>query len=219
MGLRDVTVDPPARDNTMQSFWLAETLKYAWLTFSPPDVLDLDAFVLNTEAHPLRILTGPLPVRPVSPPPAPPSLVPPSFPCPPMLHPSHRACALTANPASSMPHAKHRACMQSPRVALGHFPSCEEGAALLCCNHMCPEPQRRPHCCRCRSRAPRPPRMPNDVRSPAPGACFVAMNGLVATQWGEWDVITVCGLAKGMLANPRSLMAPALPSVKGQRQD
>ena len=69
MGLRDVTADPPARDNTMQSFWLAETLKYAWLTFSPPDVLDLDAYVLNTEAHPLRILTGPLPVRRVSLPP------------------------------------------------------------------------------------------------------------------------------------------------------
>ena len=65
-GLRDVTKDPPARDNTMQSFWLAETLKYAWLTFSPLSVLDLDQYVLNTEAHPLRVLTRPLPraVRP-----------------------------------------------------------------------------------------------------------------------------------------------------------
>lgn len=61
MGLRDVMADPPARDNTMQSFWLAETLKYAWLTFSPADVLDLDTYVLNTEAHPLRILSRPLP--------------------------------------------------------------------------------------------------------------------------------------------------------------
>lgn len=34
--------------------------------------------------------------------------------------------------------------MQSPRVALGHVPSCEEGAALLCCNHMCPEPRGAP---------------------------------------------------------------------------
>ena len=65
-GLRDVTTDPPARDNTMQSFWLAETLKYAWLVFSPPGVLDLGEYVLNTEAHPLRVLTRPLPraVRP-----------------------------------------------------------------------------------------------------------------------------------------------------------
>ena len=60
VGLRDVTADPPARDNTMQSFWLAETLKYAWLTFSPPDALDLDTHVLNTEAHPLRVLTRPV---------------------------------------------------------------------------------------------------------------------------------------------------------------
>ncbi len=34
-GLRDVTVAPPTNDNTMQSFWLAETLKYTWLLFAP----------------------------------------------------------------------------------------------------------------------------------------------------------------------------------------
>ena len=55
-GLKDVTADPPANDNTMQSFWLAETLKYAWLMFAPGDVIDLDEWVLNTEAHPLRIM-------------------------------------------------------------------------------------------------------------------------------------------------------------------
>lgn len=38
-----------------QSFWLAETLKYFFLIFSPPDVVSLDDFVLNTEAHPFRI--------------------------------------------------------------------------------------------------------------------------------------------------------------------
>lgn len=37
-----------------QSFWFAETLKYLYLTFSDPSLLDLDEFVLNTEAHPLR---------------------------------------------------------------------------------------------------------------------------------------------------------------------
>ena len=47
---------PPEKDNTMQSFWLAETLKYLWLIFASPDVISLDEWVLNTEAHPLRIL-------------------------------------------------------------------------------------------------------------------------------------------------------------------
>lgn len=35
-----------------QSFWLAETLKYFYLIFSPPDLISLDDYVLNTEAHP-----------------------------------------------------------------------------------------------------------------------------------------------------------------------
>ena len=47
---------PCQNDNTMQSFWLAETLKYLYLMFSPPDLLPLDKWVLNTEAHPMRIL-------------------------------------------------------------------------------------------------------------------------------------------------------------------
>ena len=38
----------------MQSFFLAETLKYFYLIFSPPDLISLDEFVLNTEAHPFR---------------------------------------------------------------------------------------------------------------------------------------------------------------------
>lgn len=38
----------------MQSFWLSETLKYFYLIFSPPDLIHLDEFVLNTEAHPFR---------------------------------------------------------------------------------------------------------------------------------------------------------------------
>ncbi|CAK0772077.1 hypothetical protein CVIRNUC_003926 [Coccomyxa viridis] len=55
-GLKDVTVMPPEKDNTMQSFWLAETLKYLWLIFASPDVISLDEWVLNTEAHPLPII-------------------------------------------------------------------------------------------------------------------------------------------------------------------
>jgi mannosidase alpha-like ER degradation enhancer 2 len=37
----------------MHSFFLAETLKYAYLTFAP-QALDFDRVVFNTEAHPLR---------------------------------------------------------------------------------------------------------------------------------------------------------------------
>ncbi|KAF9922898.1 hypothetical protein FBU30_006973 [Linnemannia zychae] len=42
-----------SQDNKMESFFLAETLKYLYLIFSTPDVISLDDFVLNTEAHPL----------------------------------------------------------------------------------------------------------------------------------------------------------------------
>jgi mannosidase alpha-like ER degradation enhancer 2 len=38
----------------MESFFLAETLKYAYLLFAPAETLDLEAVVFNTEAHPLR---------------------------------------------------------------------------------------------------------------------------------------------------------------------
>ncbi|CAN8095793.1 unnamed protein product [Discula destructiva] len=54
-GLRDVTqADGGEHLDTMESFWLAETLKYFYLVFSEFDVVDLDTWVLNTEAHPLR---------------------------------------------------------------------------------------------------------------------------------------------------------------------
>ncbi|KAL4793330.1 glycoside hydrolase [Aspergillus venezuelensis] len=49
--LQDVTkVPPPKRDN-MESFWLAETLKYLYLLFSPRDFLPLSEVVFSTEAH------------------------------------------------------------------------------------------------------------------------------------------------------------------------
>ena len=38
----------------MESFFLAETLKYAFLLFAPPQTLDFDAVIFNTEAHPIR---------------------------------------------------------------------------------------------------------------------------------------------------------------------
>jgi len=43
-----------AQRDGMESYFLAETLKYAWLVFAPPRALDFDAIIFNTEAHPLR---------------------------------------------------------------------------------------------------------------------------------------------------------------------
>jgi len=42
--------------NSMQSFFFAETLKYAYLIFSPQSALDLNKTVLNTEAHPFKMV-------------------------------------------------------------------------------------------------------------------------------------------------------------------
>jgi len=49
-------VNTGEKDNMMQSFFLAETLKYLYLLFSPPSVISFDGWVFNTEAHPLRIV-------------------------------------------------------------------------------------------------------------------------------------------------------------------
>jgi mannosyl-oligosaccharide alpha-1,2-mannosidase len=43
------------KEDSMESFWLAETLKYFFLVFSEPEVLALDEWVFNTEAHPFRL--------------------------------------------------------------------------------------------------------------------------------------------------------------------
>ncbi|KAF9335556.1 mannosyl-oligosaccharide alpha-1,2-mannosidase [Podila minutissima] len=43
----------------METFYLAETLKYLYLLFGPNDVLPLDKYVFNTEAHPLPVFTAP----------------------------------------------------------------------------------------------------------------------------------------------------------------
>ncbi|KAJ5505588.1 Glycoside hydrolase family 47 [Penicillium expansum] len=50
--INDVTAQKPVHKDTMESFWLCETLKYFYLLFSDPSVVDLDKYVLNTEAHP-----------------------------------------------------------------------------------------------------------------------------------------------------------------------
>lgn len=51
----DVMKTPVERYDSMESFWLAETLKYFFLIFSDPEEISLDDFVFNTEAHPFRI--------------------------------------------------------------------------------------------------------------------------------------------------------------------
>jgi hypothetical protein len=50
--LADVTTKQKADD--MESFFLAETLKYAYLLFAPEETLEFDAVIFNTEAHPFR---------------------------------------------------------------------------------------------------------------------------------------------------------------------
>ncbi|NXT08218.1 MA1C1 mannosidase, partial [Prunella fulvescens] len=54
-GIRDVYTTTPSHDNMQQSFFLAETLKYLYLLFCEDDVLSLEDWVFNTEAHPLPI--------------------------------------------------------------------------------------------------------------------------------------------------------------------
>jgi mannosyl-oligosaccharide alpha-1,2-mannosidase len=50
----DVTSSNSPKSDRMESFWTAETLKYFFLIFSDPEVVSLDRYVLNTEAHTFR---------------------------------------------------------------------------------------------------------------------------------------------------------------------
>lgn len=40
--------------DSMESFWMAETLKYFYLLYSETDLISLDEWVFNTEAHPFK---------------------------------------------------------------------------------------------------------------------------------------------------------------------
>ena len=57
-GIRNVYHSSPGHDDVMQSFFLAETLKYLYLLFSDDSLISLDQWVFNTEAHPLPIQGG-----------------------------------------------------------------------------------------------------------------------------------------------------------------
>jgi mannosyl-oligosaccharide alpha-1,2-mannosidase len=51
---------PPGIADKMESFFVAETLKYFYMLFEEdPSVLPLDQWVFNTEAHPLPIWGSP----------------------------------------------------------------------------------------------------------------------------------------------------------------
>jgi mannosyl-oligosaccharide alpha-1,2-mannosidase len=47
----------------MESFWLAETLKYMFLLFSPVDTVDREKYILNTEAHPIPLFERQFPSK------------------------------------------------------------------------------------------------------------------------------------------------------------
>ncbi|KAK5584295.1 hypothetical protein RB653_005903 [Dictyostelium firmibasis] len=51
-GLKNVD-DRNDLDNNQQSFFMAETMKYLYLSFQPSNVIPLDRYVFNTEAHPI----------------------------------------------------------------------------------------------------------------------------------------------------------------------
>ena len=53
--LDNVLTESQTQRNKMDSFFTAETLKYLYLLFSDADVLPLDRWVFNTEAHPLQV--------------------------------------------------------------------------------------------------------------------------------------------------------------------
>lgn len=53
-GVNNANVIPPVSDDAQQSWFLAETLKYLYLLFADDNALNLDEWVFNTEAHPVR---------------------------------------------------------------------------------------------------------------------------------------------------------------------
>ena len=56
--LSSVNTPNPSKRDKMESFFLAETLKYLFLLFTDDsDILRLDQWVFNTEAHPLPVWT------------------------------------------------------------------------------------------------------------------------------------------------------------------
>ncbi|KAF9488436.1 hypothetical protein BDN71DRAFT_456120 [Pleurotus eryngii] len=55
--VHDVDEIPAVPNDDMPSYFLAETLKYLYLLFAEADIVPLDKWVFNTEAHPLPVFT------------------------------------------------------------------------------------------------------------------------------------------------------------------
>uniref|UniRef100_A0A4W3H9Q2 alpha-1,2-Mannosidase n=1 Tax=Callorhinchus milii TaxID=7868 RepID=A0A4W3H9Q2_CALMI len=55
-GIKDVYATQPVYDDVQQSFFLAETLKYLYVLFSEDDLLPMDQWIFNTEAHPFPVI-------------------------------------------------------------------------------------------------------------------------------------------------------------------
>lgn len=60
--LKDVSRPSAGVDDRMESFYLAETLKYLYLVQDPDNNIDLMKYVFNTEAHPLSLLEDHKPI-------------------------------------------------------------------------------------------------------------------------------------------------------------
>eukprot|EP00884_Botryococcus_braunii_P010908 jgi/Botrbrau1/19819/Bobra.0124s0060.1 len=54
-GLQDVTKVPPRLNNRQHSIWMGGTLRYLYLTFSPPKTVDLHGWLFNNRGHLLKI--------------------------------------------------------------------------------------------------------------------------------------------------------------------
>eukprot|EP01126_Amoeba_proteus_P013377 TRINITY_DN15679_c0_g1_i2.p1 TRINITY_DN15679_c0_g1~~TRINITY_DN15679_c0_g1_i2.p1 ORF type:complete len:263 (-),score=53.06 TRINITY_DN15679_c0_g1_i2:176-964(-) len=54
-GVTDVGILPLVHNDKAESFFLAETLKYLYLLFSPDTLIPFTEYVFSTEAHPTRI--------------------------------------------------------------------------------------------------------------------------------------------------------------------
>ncbi len=54
-----VNSETPGFNDKMETFYLGETLKYFYLLFTDEDLVPLDKFVFNTEAHPLPLFDIP----------------------------------------------------------------------------------------------------------------------------------------------------------------
>eukprot|EP01119_Soliformovum_irregulare_P019844 TRINITY_DN6364_c1_g3_i1.p1 TRINITY_DN6364_c1_g3~~TRINITY_DN6364_c1_g3_i1.p1 ORF type:complete len:351 (+),score=82.20 TRINITY_DN6364_c1_g3_i1:442-1494(+) len=57
-GIKDVGLIETQGDDIMQGFFMSETMKYLYLLFSSADVIPLEEYVFNTEAHPFKILSS-----------------------------------------------------------------------------------------------------------------------------------------------------------------